>query len=349
MKVIKGISSLYRVLKELKNMIEDESINATRSAILPKVKPLYYEILLTKTYIFYVKKDVILASYLDAEFNEIASEIIWCDEIEALLTLSNIDIVTQKSYKISWIVIEVFTENITNLKTTDEHIIKSREHMKVANFLDRYKKEGVIEDQKKMYRFDFMKLEKLFLNSQITLAKLLRNSKKYFYLDIFKIQLSDNKNNVIGYVNQILEPIEYENIQITKNSHKQVFNYRCQICEKVHKVILSKSQRDKNKHVKKYRRVTNDFIRLEEVKGKERFVIICNHEGTDYENNYIYFSFESSNLNMKDRDRVNLNKVFLYQFYNYVNQDVHIHFVRNNKSMSISVEKYIAKFESNDK
>jgi len=349
MKIMKGVSSLYTVLKELENMIENEFINATSSAVLAKVKPLYYEVLLAKTYIFYVNKGVILTSYMDAEFNEIAQEIIWCDEMEALLTLFNLDNVTQKKYKISWIAIEVFTDNINYLKINDEKIIKSREHIKIANFLDRYKKDDVIEDQKKMYRLDFLKLEDLFSNSQIALSKLLRNSKKYFYLDIFKIQLSDNKNNVIDYVDQIFEPIEYEKIKITKNSHKQVFNYRCQICNKSHKIILSKSQRDKNVAVKKYTRVSNDLFRLIQVNGKERVALICNHEGTKYENNNAYFSFDSSKLNMIDINKININKIFLYQFYNFVHKDEYIHYQKENKQDRISVEKFIEWFGIYDK
>ena len=306
MKFIKGVSVLYNVLKELENIIENEFMDATRSAILPKVKPLYYEILLTKTYIFYVNKEVISDSYMNAEFNEIAKNVIWCDDMEALLSLFNLDRATQKKYKISWIAIEVFTENITDLKIADDkEIIKSREHIKIANILDRYKKEDVVEEQKKMYRIDFTRLEKLFLSSEIPLKKLLRNSKKYFYLDIFKIQLSDKKNNIIEIVDQTLEPIEYKKIQITKNSHKQIFNYRCQICNNLHKVILSKSQRDKNVAIKKYIRVSNDLIRLELVKGKGRFIVVCNHEGTEYEESNVYFSFDPSILDIEDKNNLN--------------------------------------------
>lgn len=353
MKLYSGITDLNILLEEISSYLKDESTDYNTSAITTKVKPLFYEVLLTKTYIFYVKKDSFNNSKEKADFKEISKKIIFIEDIKSLVALKKYDENARAKYQISWIAKERFEEIIKNEdsfenKNPEKGLIEkdtfsALKHFQNITFLDATKKDEIDDNTKKMYRIDFEKLESSFSKDvRIPLINLTRHSKKYFYKDIFKIQLSSDKDNSINIIEQVLNPIKYNDIIITKKEQSNVYNYRCQICNKLHQVILSKSQRDKNIASKKYKRVDKQFIELlyDSISGREMYKINCDHKDTEYENIDFSFLFNPLYLEMKDKN-LNIDKVFLFIFYNFIYKNGNIEYYEGNSIQKINADKFI--------
>lgn len=118
MKIISGVSGLENLLEKIKIHLDVAQEDLHRSAIVRKVKLHFYEILLSKTFVFYVKNGAISMSYNDADFSEIVNDIIHVDDIESLVVLNDLDNISKKRYQISWIALEVFNQNIQKKNTS---------------------------------------------------------------------------------------------------------------------------------------------------------------------------------------------------------------------------------------
>lgn len=345
MKIISGISSLESLLEKIKIHLEVAQEDLHRSAIVRKVKLPFYEILLSKTFVFYVKNGAISSSYSDADFSEIVNEIVHVDDIESLVVLNDLDNISKKKYQISWIALEVFNENIQDKTLVENEIIKTQNYLKIVSFFDFYKKNEIDDNNKKVYKINFKKLEKQFEKDvTVPIRNLLHGGGKNLYKKLFNMQRFDENINEVKHIEQTLSPIAYSEIKITKSHLKYVYNYRCQICNTLHYVILSKSQRDKNTLQKKYTRVSSDFIKLNST--SKRYEVICDHEGTKYEKGKTYFSFLAKNLDISEVKTVNLDKVFLYAFFNYIHNENQILFRKEGTNMNIEIDAFIKQFGS---
>lgn len=345
MKIISGICSLDNFLEKIKIHLEYAQEGLFRSAIVRKIKLPFYEILLSKTFVLYVKNGVISASYDDADIAEVMNDIIHIDDVESLVVLNDLDHVSKKKYQISWIAFEVFSQNIQHKALSDNQIIKCQNYLKLVSFFDFYKQNEIDENNKKVYRIGFKKLEKQFEKDvDFPIRNLLNSGRKNLYEKLFNMHRLDENINEIINIEQKLSPIAYSEIMITKKELKYVYKYRCQICNNLHKIILSKSQRDKNILDKKYTRVSNDFIKFHET--TKRYEIICNHIGTKYEKERINFSFSANNLNIPEAMIVNLDKVFLYAFFNYIHHENQILYIKENVNKAIGIDIFIQQFGS---
>lgn len=345
MKILSGISSVESLLEKIKIHLEVAQEDLHRSAIVRKVKLPFYEILLSKTFVFYVKNGAISSSYNDANFSEIVNEIVHVDDIESLVVLSDLDNISKKKYKISWIAIEVFNQNIEDKTLAEDQIIKTQNYLKLVSVFDFYKQDEIDDNNKKIYRISFKKLDNQFEKDvSILMRNFLNSGGKNLYKKLFNMQRFDENINEVKHIAQTLSPIKYSEIKITKSHLKYVYNYRCQICNKLHKVIFSKSQRDKHAIDKKYTRISDDFIRLNST--TKRYELICNHKDTMYEKETTYFSFLAKNLDIPENKIVNLDKVFLYAFYNYIHRENQILFIKEDISKNIAIDAFIKQFSS---
>lgn len=143
----------------------------------------------------------------------------------------------------------------------EDQIIKTQNYLKLVSFFDFYKQDEIDDNNKKVYRISFKKLDKQFEKDvSIPIRNFLNSGGKNLYKKIFNMQRFDENINEVKLIEQTLSPIEYSEIKITKSHLKYVYNYRCQICNTLHRVILSKSQRDKNSIDKKYTRISNGHL-----------------------------------------------------------------------------------------
>jgi len=292
---------------------------------------------LLKTFTIYVRENTINSSYSDASVDEIKHNIIYIDDIESLVLLYNLNQFYKKSYKIKWIATELFEDNISSENSNFEIL----NNVRIANFLE-FWQEPSSRERGVNYRIDFKKVENSLIDKlQYKLSDIKRNSKKYFFFDIFNIQL--NKDNSIPIIEQTLQNIKYKDISITTREHRSVYIYRCQICNKKHEVILSKSKRDTKSDIKKYTRVDDNFIHLND---ENRYEILCDHKGSEYENSNLNFSFDKEKLGLNEDENININKVFLYQFYNFARKEdeAKIEFYKGDIITDFSVNKFIDKF-----
>ena len=145
MKIISGVSSLESLLEKIKIHIEIAQEDLYRSAIIRNVKLPFYEILLSKTFVFYVNNGAISSSYDNADFSEIVNEIVHVDDIESLVVLNDLDNISKKKYRISWIALEVFNQNIQDKALVENEIIKTQNYLKIVSFFDFYKKNEIDE------------------------------------------------------------------------------------------------------------------------------------------------------------------------------------------------------------
>lgn len=345
MKMLSGVSKLESLLEKIKIHLEVAQEDLHRSSIVRKVKLPFYEILLSKTFVFYVKNGAISSSYGEADFSEIVNEIIHIDDIESLVVLNDLDNISKKRYQISWIALEVFNDNIHDKTLDDDQIIKTQNYLKLVSFFDFYKKDEPEEDNKKVYRLSFKKLDNQFEKDvSIPIRNFLNSGGRNLYKKLFNMHRFDENINEVKHIEQMLSPIEYSEIKITKSHLKYVYNYRCQICNTLHLVILSKSQRDKNSIDKKYTRISQDFIRHNST--TKRYEIICNHKDTKYEKEITYFSFSAKNLDLAENKIVNLDKVFLYGFFNYIHDENQILFIKEGISKNIEIDAFMKQFGS---
>jgi len=245
MKMLSGVSRLESLLEKINIHLKVAQEDLHRSSIVRKVKLPFYEILLTKTFVFYVKKGAISSSYDEANFTEIVNEIIHIEDIESLVVLNDLDNISKKRYQISWIALEVFNDNIHDKTLDEDQIIKTQNYLKLVSLFDFYKKDEPEEDNKKVYRISFKKLDNQFEKDvSIPIRNYLNCGGKNLYKKLFNMQRFEKNINEVKYIEQTLSPIKYSEIKITKSHLKYVYNYRCQICDTLHLVILSKSQRD---------------------------------------------------------------------------------------------------------
>ncbi|MFK7779628.1 MAG: hypothetical protein QM490_00560 [Candidatus Gracilibacteria bacterium] len=346
MNVASGEESLEVVLENLKSILSEELNLYKNSNINIKVKPLFYETLLSKTFIFYIKKGFLRSSQKDSEFNEIYDGIISVGDIPSILIMYNLSTIEQRKYKMSWIAIEEYEENFSDNSVSKKSISEMRNHFEIISFLDVYRLENNKNERRK-FRIDFEKLEKSIHATKLPLKLFLRNSKRYFYYDLLNIQKTDSQINEIPCIDQELINIKYDDIKITKKEHKNVYHYKCQICNKMHEVVLSKSQRDKNTPIEKYKHVSSDWILIKEKDNVKRVYIKCDHAGTEYEN--INFSFKVDNLMIEqeniDISKLNLDKIFLFQFYNFVHENNSIKYFKDREFAAIDVNEFCKRFK----
>lgn len=336
MKIASGACTIHEVERKLEKIIDEYFDNNIQRAIREKMKDEFYEVLLCKSFVFYVPSNSIKANMIDASLDEI-SKIIYVDRISEIIALVNLPTELKKRYKISWIAVEFDQTNM-------EDFVSERELSKILPFistaceLDTLKKNT--EKKKVAFRIDFKRLESAFQKTMFKPDRFVRDAKKYFFQSIFNFQISDQKNNEIPYIHQTLAKKSYADIEITKEDLKSVFLYRCQVCNKQHEVILSSSMRDKKGKKRRYTRVSEDFINLQ----NGRCYIVCDHIGTPYEGIEKYFSIDIKK-HIGDNE-LDLDKVFIFMFSNFVNDgngSIEFYLPEKDEVNSISVDEFLKK------
>lgn len=343
MKVVSGVNNLDIVLEKLKKQLVKARKEDYTNAIIDKVKPIFYETLLLKTFVFYTNKNALNNSFVDADFSEIANKIIHIEDIEILLILDDLPNTIKSKYKISWLALEIYDGNLKlgNDQQTIKKHINVLPHFELLSHLNFYKKEYK-KDTKKVFRIDIDYLESSFKNNmKFLLTDLLKNARMNFYRSVFNLQ-NDKELDSTNIVEQELKDIAYSEIKINKKDYKNIYQYHCQICNKLHQVVLSKSQKDKHNEVPKYVRVDNKFIRF--FPDRNSIEISCNHSGTRYENINVLFRIHTNKLNINHND-FDVDKVFLFIFFNFLNNADKILFFKT--SQSYPIEEYINNYENN--
>ena len=340
MKIASGTSSVKEVLNKLENLINEQIRNMPNSSFPDKAKDEFYEIILSKTFVFYVPVNSIKMSMIDMSIHEV-KKIIYTSNMSEIIALTNLSLHKKNKYKINWIAVEFNKINIDNEEITDNDISHVLPFLSTACELNVLKKDA--KNKKINFRIDFEKLEKLFEKLGKAPSYFLHNAKKHFFKSLFSIQTSEQKNNEINYVKQELIKKEYKNILISKENIKSVYLYRCQICGNQHEVILSKSMRGKKRNsLRKYIRVSNNFI----YEKNNRYYVVCEHHSTKYEGINKFFSISKKTIVDNDsNENIDMDKVFLFQFFNFVLNDESqkIEYYINDEKHSIDVNAFIDK------
>jgi len=338
LKILNGTNSVAEVLDKLENLIDKQIKNLPESSLCGKAKDEFYEIILSKTFVFYVPANSIKMNMVDASIDEV-KEIIYTDMSE-IIALTNLPLYKKIRYKINWIAIEFNKKNIEDKEITDKKISRYLPFLSIACELDILKKDS--KNKKLNFRIDFEKLNKLY--EKIGKASyFFRNAKKHFYQSLFSFQTSEQKNNDINYVRQVLIQKKYKDISISQDDLKSVFLYKCQICGNQHEVILSNSKRGRKRNIhKKYTRVSDDFI----YEKTDKYYIVCKHSGTKHEGVKKLFSVKKMTITNNDsNENIDLDKVFLFQFFNFVLNDESqkIEYYINDEKHGIDVNAFIDK------
>jgi len=354
MLLLQGNTEASIIFENLDRIFDKElEFNDIDIDIDQNIKPLFYRLLLSKTFIFYIEKDSFIQAKLNVNFLEISDKIIFIDDIESLIILYKLNKIKKINYDINWIAVELNANNLNDeiLRNYSQKQILNIMHCnKIVSCLNFYKK-GKIEPNIQ-YRIDFEHLEQRFKMIRFPIDKLVKNARKYFFKNLFKIKI---KNNSKKFIMQELKQISYVNIQITKEDYKNIYKYKCQLCGNEHQVILSKSQ--KNKHNKKYIKVSKDFIQIKDFKNMQRVFIYCNHKNTPFENSGYYFNFDLKHIISEDKinDYIKnltnneLDKIFIFQFFNFLKDDNNIKYYKNGKKSTILINDFIKKIYSNKK
>jgi hypothetical protein len=340
LKLYTGKTQLKSFLESIKPQLDNERQEYKKSAIYGRVKPLFHEVLLSKVIVLYLKKDSIQSNYLDADINEVKEHILHIEDIEILVLLDSFDEHSKINMVINWIALDLGDE-LSDYQNNKNYFFMMR-HLKILAFLDAFKNKDFGEGRQ-ILRIDFLRLEKMFRELVgEPVNSLIKNGSKQLYYSLFKIKTNEDQRNDIPIIEQKLEPIEYDDIEVTGEVLKNVYEYNCQICNEQHKVILSKSQRGK-RGINKYIKVSDEIIRLN--KDGDRFEIVCHHIDTKYEGTGKYFSFGVDRLKLVDLSSVEIDKVFIYQFFNFVHENDTIKYIQDGKEKFILVDELLEKFK----
>jgi len=336
LKIASGTSSVTEVLYKLENLISEQIRNIQNRSLSDKAKDNFYEIILSKTFVFYVPANSIKMSMVETSIHEMKN-IIYTDNISEIIALTNLSEDKKNKYKINWIAVEFNKANINNKEIADNDLTHFLPFLSRACELDLLKKDT--QNKKINFRIDFERLDKSF-EKLGKVSDFFRNAKKHFYQSLFSFQTSEQKNNEINYVKQELIQKEYTSISVSKEDIKAVYLYRCQICGNQHEVILSRSKRGRKQNsLRKYVRVSNDFI----YEKNNRYYVVCKHSGTKYEGINKFFSIGKERIDLRENnENINIDKIFLFQFFNFVLEDTtKIGYYKDGKQLSIAVDEFI--------
>ncbi|PHR52936.1 MAG: hypothetical protein COA44_15815 [Arcobacter sp.] len=321
--MIIGVNKLNIVLKTIEMHIENELFEDYESITFKKLGRDYIDVLLLKTFVFYVKTGTKINPSLDGNIEEFKDDIIFIDDIEAFILLYNLDFGQKNKHEVNWIIVEAPLE-----------IMKTK-HLTLLNKLDYWKK---LDAPGCVYRLDIPRMESSFNNILFDSDKAYKkNARGSFYQTLLNITTSDNKTNKIPYVKQPKKPIhiKYNKIEIAKEDYKNVYKYSCLICEKEKEVILSQSQRKG----KQYQKVNESFISHN--KDTDRIEVICSHKGTNFENKK---SFSVSIETLDIVEVTSLDKIFLFLFNSFANDNGEILFLNSENDLKPTlVEKFLEK------
>jgi hypothetical protein len=97
----------------------------------------------------------------------------------------------------------------------------------------------------------------------------------------------------------------------------------------------------KQNSLKEYTRVSENFIDEKD----NRYYVVCEHRNTAYEDINTFFSVDQKTINKESKNNLDIDKVFLFQFFNFVLKDgsQEIEYYNNNEKKSIDVNKFIDK------
>lgn len=337
MKTVSGTSSVAEVLDKLENLINEQIKNLPSSSLHDKAKDKFYEIILSKTFVFYVPVNSIKMGMINTSIHEV-KKIIYTDSMSEIIALTNLSLHSKNKYKVNWVAVEFNKINIDNEEITDNDMSHVLPFLSTACELDILKEDA--KNKKISFRIDFEKLDKSF--EKLSKASyFFSNAGKHFYQSLFSFQTSKQKNNEINYVKQKLIKKEYASISVSKEDIKAVYLYSCQICGNQHEVILSKSKRGKKQNsLRKYIRVTDDFI----YEKNNRYYMVCNHTNTKHEDVNKFFSINKDTLlSHKNDEDIDIDKVFIFQFFNFVLNDENgkIEYYAKDEKQTYSVDQYI--------
>jgi hypothetical protein len=201
LKIVSGTSSVADVLNKLENLINEQIRNIPHSSLYDKAKDKFYEIILSKTFVFYVPENSIKMSMTNISSVHEVKKIIYTNNMSEIVALTNLSLHEKNKYQINWIAVEFNKVNINNKEITDDDLSHFLPFLSTACELDFLKKDA--QNKKINFRIDFEKLDKSF-EKLGKVSDFFRNAKKHFYQSLFSFQTSEQKNNEINYIKQEL-------------------------------------------------------------------------------------------------------------------------------------------------
>ncbi len=257
-----------------------------KKSIKDKVTNNFFEKLLLKPFIFYVKNDTLPTSNAYESFEKFSDKIFYIEDIYRLLLCQQLLPVGNRAYEVNWIIMESKVE------------IKKTRDINNIPFLEYWMSKHVKNNTSG--KLDYSRMDEMFfeVHNKNDLSKYFKKPGTYFYTNILNLNLTDRKSS---YATHELRYYESPNcIIIDKKDIVKKYNYICPICDHNYPIFLCEND---NSNVKSFIKQNSRYIEFD-----------CDHKGTKYENKAKFgFSINKHPFDLHtDED---CNKAFLYLFY----------------------------------